>query len=348
MSAEPRRTVRHPAVVLLAALVAVAAVGAAAVVVERRLGSAEADDGVRTETVLVEPPRGRILDRSGKVLVEDATVFDVRADPGEIDALDRGARIDLLQTLNLLLAGPNGPVPAPAGVATGVPISTAGLEEALDSPDDEVVLRTGVGDAVRAAIEAEPDDFPGITVTAVGRRTYHYGALAAHVLGYSGRVTEDELEERSDEDLPVDAIVGKAGIERALDAELRGTPGQIVYEVDAGGQRVRELTDRRTEPEPGRDVYLTIDINMQFLVEKGLAAEIERRRGVQDNGCFLPGRLQPPRRRLGGRRPPQRPGAGHGVVPDLRPATSSSAGSARPTTRPSRPRTAATSTTTRC
>ncbi|HMJ77071.1 MAG TPA: penicillin-binding transpeptidase domain-containing protein, partial [Iamia sp.] len=277
-----------------AALLAVAVIGAGVVIVTRSADPSARDDGVRTETVMVEGQRGRILDRSGKVLVEDATVLEVRADRDEVDALDAGARTDLLDALaGLLVADPTGSVPPPAGVASAVPASAALLAEALDSPDDEVVLATGVGDEVREAIASEPDRFAGITVTAVGRRTYHYGALAAHVLGYSGRVTDDERQARSDEDLPEDAIVGQAGIEQALDAELRGTPGQIVYEVDAGGQRVRELTDRRTEPERGRDVHLTLDINMQYLIEKGLAAEIERRRGVVDNGCFLPGGCDP-------------------------------------------------------
>ncbi|HEV7721783.1 MAG TPA: hypothetical protein VGO60_10880, partial [Iamia sp.] len=180
MSAAPRRRLPHRAVVLAVALVAVTAVGAAAVVVERRLGSADADAGVRTETVVVEGQRGRILDRSGKVLVEDATVLEVRADRGEVDALDAGGRSDLLETLAGLIV--TAPLPPPAGVAAGEPISTARLEAALDSPDDEVVLATGVGDEVREVIEADPDGFPGITVTAVGRRTYRYGALAAHVL----------------------------------------------------------------------------------------------------------------------------------------------------------------------
>ncbi len=269
-----------------AVLLAVAALVAGFVLVERRADERGAGAGPGTETVVVEGPRGRILDRTGKVLVEGSTVLQIRADRDVIAALPEEERYGLATALAevIVLDEAERRPPSP-GIARGAPTTASSLVERLSADDDAPVLATGVGEAVRGAIEADPDAFPGVTVEPLGARTYAYGALAAHVLGYTGRATE---EERDRLDLP-DGIetVGKSGIERAMDAELRGEPGRVVYELDDDGQRVRELTDLRTEPTRGRDVYLTLDINLQYLVEKGLAAEVERRRGRVDSGCYL-------------------------------------------------------------
>jgi penicillin-binding protein 2 len=264
---------RRHAVVGALALIAVTAI-VAAVLVTRSAGTDPAADG-RTEVVPIEAPRGRILDRSGKVLVEDGTLLEVRVD---VDAITDDERRSALSALAALLETDRTSVPASAGVATGAPVTADDLGARAAEGG---VVATGVGEEVRAAVEADPDRYPGVTVGPAGGRTYRYGALAAHVLGYVGRSAEGE------------PITGRAGAELAFDEDLTGTPGEIVYQLDASGQRVRELVDRRVEPEPGRDVYLTIDINLQYLVEKGLAAEVERRRGVQDNGCFMPGGCDP-------------------------------------------------------
>lgn len=280
---------RSPGAVLAAALVVAALVGAGALVVDRVVGPAS--DGPPTETVVVAAPRGRILDRSGKVLVEEGTVLQVRADVAALEELAPERRATLLEELAGIVAAERiARIGAAPGVLTGQPITAEVLAERLAGEDATVVLAARIGDAVRQAIEGDPERFPGLTVEPVGARTYPYGALAAQLLGYVGRISQDEVEVF---DLPEDSLVGKAGIERAMDQDLRGRPGRIVYELDEDGQRVRELVDRREEPEPGRDVHLTLDVNLQYLVEQGLTAEVERRRGVLDDGCFLPGGCSP-------------------------------------------------------
>ncbi|HEU5151891.1 MAG TPA: penicillin-binding transpeptidase domain-containing protein [Iamia sp.] len=276
---------------VLVAVVSVLAVVAGLVVAvnrDRRSGAG----GPGTETVVIEAPRGRILDRTGEVLVEDGTVLQVRADRATFAAADGAARSALLEALAEVLATDRSRRPLSAGVVGGVPISTGSLGERLDGAERTAVLATGIDEATRAAIEGDPDRFPGITVEAIGARTYPYGPLAAHVLGYLGRASEEERERH---DLPDGVeMVGKTGVERTWDAELRGEPGRVVYQLDDSGRRVRELTDLRTDPTPGRDVHLTIDIDLQYLAEKGLAAEVERRRGVVDPGCPGAGGCDPP------------------------------------------------------
>lgn len=211
--------------------------------------------------------------------------------------------------------GPFGQPAPPAGVATGAqnpdgsgdadpappePVTAEILRERIEDPRyskfKPVPVATSVSEELELYLTENPDRFPSVSVERVTVRQYNYGALLAHVLGYVGSITEEELEEYQNTEKPYenDDDIGKAGIEAGLERELRGTPGRIVYEVDARNRPIRELVDQRRDPVPGRDVYLTVDINMQYLTEKGLAAEIERRRGVVDNGCFLPGGCDPP------------------------------------------------------
>ncbi|MEJ7585363.1 MAG: penicillin-binding transpeptidase domain-containing protein [Acidimicrobiales bacterium] len=122
-------------------------------------------------------------------------------------------------------------------------------------------------------------------------RKYPYGKLLAHVLGYVGAVNEEELVEFQSDAKPYerDDEVGKTGIERALEARLRGVPGVVRYEVDARNRPIRKVPGGR-QPVPGDDVYLSVDINLQYLAEKSLAAQIEAviQGPCQPEGCPKP------------------------------------------------------------
>ena len=342
-------------------------------------------DSARTQTVITEAPRGRILDRSGKVLVENRRTIQIQVDyqgfttdlstPEQEELLrrlgqeitqdellryandrapdDPGARPDepveeetptdplgegnaegdedegaTTTTTTTTMpdptdvgdgeAGtaldapgattvPEGPFaqpPPPAGVATGAqnpdgsgtadppppePVTPEILRGRIEDPRyskfKPVPVATGISEELELYLTENPELFPTVVVERVTVRQYRYGALLAHVLGYVGSITEDELDREQNDEKPYenDDDIGKTGIEAGMERELRGTPGETVYEVDARNRPIRTISER--EPVAGRDVYLSIDINMQYLVEKGLAAEIERRRGVQDNGC---------------------------------------------------------------
>jgi penicillin-binding protein 2 len=344
-------------------------------------------DSARTQTVITEAPRGRILDRSGKVLVENRRTIQIQVDYQDFVDLERPEQEELLRRLGQEItedellryandrapddpgARPDEPVeeetptdplaegdevvgdevegdeattttttttipdpsdvgdgeadsaldapgattvpegpfaqpPPPAGVATGAqnPDGSGTAEPPPPEPVTPEILRdrinderyskfkpipvaTGISEELELYLTENPELFPTVVVERVTVRQYLYGALLAHVLGYVGSITEEELEDRQNESKPYenDDDIGKAGIESGMEHELRGTPGETVYEVDARNRPIRTISER--EPVAGRDVYLSIDINMQYLVEKGLAAEIERRRGVVDNGC---------------------------------------------------------------
>ncbi|HXH57044.1 penicillin-binding transpeptidase domain-containing protein [Iamia sp.] len=269
-------------------------------------------------TALDEASQGEVLRRLARELTEDQLLRHegtrVENDPGAVapegavdEEGDDGGAVDDEA------AGATGDDedaavrPTPAGVATGArnpdgqgpmrreapeAITEDTLRERLEDPRFEkfkpVPVATDVSEQLEVYLRERPELFPTVTAERVTVRDYHYGALLAHVLGYVGSITDTELDEFQNPSKPYenDDQIGKTGIERGLEPELRGTPGRVVYEVDARNRPVREITDQRREPRAGNDVYLTVDINLQYLVEKGLAAEIERRRGVIDDGCW--------------------------------------------------------------
>lgn len=205
--------------------------------------------------------------------------------------------------------GEEGPDPReepPAGVATGAEnpdgqqevaqeppaaITEDVLRERIEDPRFDkfkpVPIASDVSEQLEVYLRENAEDFPTVTVERITTRNYRYGALAAHLLGYVGAINAEELAEYQNDEKTYenDDQIGKTGVERGMEMALRGTPGRRVYEVDARNRPIREVESLRRDPVPGSDVFLTIDINLQYLVEKGLAAEIERRRGARGNGC---------------------------------------------------------------
>jgi penicillin-binding protein 2 len=110
-------------------------------------------------------------------------------------------------------------------------------------------------------------------------REYPYGSLGAHVLGYVGALSDaqwERLSEDNDERKPYVQTdeIGKAGVEATYEEHLRGTPGRQVFEVDRRGRVVRELLSERVEPQPGDDLYLSIDARVQYKAEEALQAQL--------------------------------------------------------------------------
>ncbi len=121
-----------------------------------------------------------------------------------------------------------------------------------------------------ARVNVRSPDLPGIQPDVGETRFYPFGQALAHVVGYVAPVSEAEMTDDPLLQLPGFRI-GKSGIERAFDAELRGSAGNTQVEVNAYGRVIRELN--RKDGEPGRDVTLTLDMEIQSLVDERLAGE---------------------------------------------------------------------------
>jgi penicillin-binding protein 2 len=114
---------------------------------------------------------------------------------------------------------------------------------------------------------AEAGDIPGLEIQPESTRYYPHKNLAAHVMGYIGEATEDQL--RKHADFPMGMLVGQMGLERLQDEQLRGTWGNRLYEVDVRGKELQMLGIQR--PIPGKELKTTLDIRLQEAAEKGLA-----------------------------------------------------------------------------
>jgi len=111
---------------------------------------------------------------------------------------------------------------------------------------------------------------PGVTVTRTGRRRYLYDSLACHILGYMNLADIDQVpvEKRREFNYYVGDDYGVMGVEKTMDHHLQGKPGKVVIEKDEKGKIVGEVS--RTSPQPGSDVYLTIDARLQLATERAL------------------------------------------------------------------------------
>ncbi len=214
----------------------------------------------RTTTVYTQAPRGRILDRNGVEIVTNRASLTVTA---ESDVVDDDVEVQLLGNLIGM--------PAQA-VRRNLQDTTSGYQS----------LRTVSVDVSRrvvAYIGEHADVFSGVTVTENSFRSYPLGSLAAHVVGYTGTVTSDQLESSTDDSTSIDYrsgdTVGQTGIELQYESVLQGVRGEQVVYVNASG----DVTGLSTtiEAQRGSDVVLTLDANIQAVAEESLKEVVEGR-----------------------------------------------------------------------
>lgn len=224
----------------------------------------------RTRIVPVEAPRGRILDRNGKVLVDNRISVQVTIDRTVLADLEDDERADVLARLADGLA------------RSGIPTTVEKLEERIAdqrfSPYVPVPVAGDVPEELKIWIDEHGDELPSVSAERVAVRRYPYGRLAAHVLGYTAKITKTEFDAKAGSPKPytLNDEIGKSGIERIYEDDLRGTPGITLLEVDADGNTVRVLADGTTPPIPGDDVVLNIDIDVQATAEQALQTGLAR------------------------------------------------------------------------
>ena len=253
---------------------------------------AQVNQNARRE-VVIPAPRGRILDRNGIALVTNREVIVVAVDTQAHAELDEPEQERLLEQLATSLSRW-----VPPDEAVTVDFLEKRLADQRFSRFRPVpVAEINVEQEIYFREQAER--YPSVVVERQTVRSYPYGSLAAHVLGYVGAITEEEYEQRhvdpdeveEDEiddadpsELPIGVTkpydrsdeIGKAGVERTYEEYLRGTPGRQVFEVDRRNRVVREITELREEPVPGDDVHLSIDARIQYRTEEALQAQIAK------------------------------------------------------------------------
>jgi penicillin-binding protein 2 len=216
---------------------------------------AEANDN-RVREIKVQAPRGEIVDREGRKLVENRLGMAVKVTPDKLPE-DMDERRELYGRLGELLdLRPQQVERHVERQLRALPFSTATVKQ--DVPDELIWY-----------LLEHQDDFRGVTVERVFLREYPHGEIGAHLFGTVGEVSQEQLDDPRYSDVELGDRVGRSGIEAEYDRFLRGRNGASRVQVDALGNLNRRLSSR--EPEQGRQLRLSVDVDVQTAGQQALA-----------------------------------------------------------------------------
>jgi len=204
----------------------------------------------RVRSIPIIAPRGRMLDRDGRVLVDNRPSFSVlllRDDPKLVEQY----------------------LPA---ISDGLGISVDDLHDQLQSTRNlpkfqPIVIKPEASSADLDFIESHRSDIPVLEMLSVSRRRYLPDGFLGHATGYVGEASEQQIEASNGKLRPGD-VVGKSGLERQYNDILMGTDGMRRVIVNSVGKEVDHLTQQ--DPIPGKQVQLTIDFDLQQVAEQSL------------------------------------------------------------------------------
>src|SRR3989338_4613830 len=214
----------------------------------RRLAEAN-----RLRLVPEDGPRGLLVDRRGRILASNQTLFRLAIVPEEANDVPRL----LARVGELLRRSPEG-------------LQASFLRE-RSLPFLPATIVSYVPKEAALQLEEQRWQLQGLLVRPETVRHYPHGASAAHLLGYLSQPTPEELPLLKQYGVRTTQLVGRMGLEQALDPVLRGRPGGLMVEVDHRARQVRILG--RKPPEGGAKVSLTIDAPLQSLIEEAFAAQ---------------------------------------------------------------------------
>lgn len=239
--------------------------------------------------VVVQPPRGLIVDAQGRPLVANRTSWTVSVDRSLLDRMDPGPQERLLERLAEAVD-----LPLRRVRATLLDCGDPGSQEGTcwnGSPYQPVPVASDLEQGTALGLMEQAEDYPAVLVEKQRLRAYPrpYGVNGAHLLGYLSPVTEAELDEADaadDRSVNGASTVGRAGVEKQYDRFLRGMPGYRRVAVDSMGRVLGE--DGATRARPGDTLVTSIDARVQGVVERQLAQTIETARSTVDTVTGTP------------------------------------------------------------
>ncbi len=256
-------------------------------------------DGNRFRQIAVDAPRGILYDRNGALLARNAPTYDVTIVPARLPDDEDGA-MQVYQRLSELLG-----MPVTGKTASVSTVRAQGIKDIVDAawgvaPYRAVTIRSNVPRDVALRIKEESPRLPGVNTVVVATREYPMGLLTSHLVGYTGRVSTDAVEQLSrslvealsnpDQESLIQLFrdaqaakdynpdtdrVGMAGVEAAYEDWLRGTKGARSIEEDVAGREIR-VVGTPIDPVPGHNVYLTIDRGLQQVALEALQQQIDQ------------------------------------------------------------------------
>jgi len=195
----------------------------------------------RIRLVPEEAPRGQVYDRAGKLLATNRASYHLVATPEDVTP-------DVYPELARLLK-----------------ISEREVRERMSSPREypfaPVVLLRDIPRELLFKVEELRPELPGVSIQTETIRSYPYGPVAAHIIGYLGKINQREYENGDRERFGMESLIGRSGIEKIYDLRLRGFRGGKQVEVNARGERIRVVAEKT--PVPGEDLTLAIDLEFE-------------------------------------------------------------------------------------
>ena len=215
---------------------------------------AELAEGNRIRIIPAMAPRGTFFDRNGELLVQNRPGFTVSLLPLTAPISD-----EVIQRLSDLIK---------------VPVDEIKTKIAAHSGFDPIRIKADVTPDIVTIIEEQKDTYPGVVIEVQPIRDYMNKQEAAHTYGYVSEINDAELEKMKNQGYKTGDIIGKFGLEKIYDKELRGENGGQQVEVDVAGKPVQIIG--RKEPIAGDDLYLTIDKNLQTAAEKAVDDQLKQ------------------------------------------------------------------------
>jgi penicillin-binding protein 2 len=215
---------------------------------------AERAESNRISVVPAVPNRGLIVDRNGVILARNFSAYTLEITPAK---LDRPLEVVIDELSKLVDIQPK---------------DRKRFKRLTEESKtfESLPIRTRLSDEEVARFAAQGYRFPGVDIQARLFRQYPLGQTASHMIGYIGRVNKkdaERLEEGEDAaNYRGTEYIGKEGLEKSYEKELHGITGYDEIEVSAGGRAVRTLS--RTSPTPGNNLRLSVDIELQKIVEQ--------------------------------------------------------------------------------
>jgi penicillin-binding protein 2 len=214
------------------------------------LGQAE---GNRIRLQVDHAPRGVIFDRNGKLLAQNIPGFRLSVEPKSLPNEKRRSVISKL-----------------AGILEVTPSS---IEDKLKSKENEITLTSDLDPDKALIIEAESKNLPGINLEVSPIRYYPYKEITASILGYTAEADKNDLSRKLAIPYSLGDKVGKDGVEETMEETLRGINGYQLVKVAASGEKKGEIY--QSEPKPGGNITLSIDVDLQKFVYDALESEVK-------------------------------------------------------------------------
>jgi penicillin-binding protein 2 len=225
---------------------------------------AEIAENQRRRRLPIPAPRGVIFDRNGNVLVDSRPIYSVILSREDTKGIDRYSLIKPL--------------------AEGLRIDGEILRERFDQLKSQpafesILIKEDASQADIAWVDAHQLELPALRVEQTPQRRYPAGGMLAHVLGYVGEISPEQLKQPDYKERKPGDIIGLEGLEAVYDEYLRGSDGYRTVIVDSRGHIQNEL--ERIEPQSGQDIVTTIDLDLQQ------AAEDQLRKSPQGRGVII-------------------------------------------------------------